>query len=73
MHGIRVSGSVLYHRVEGVNQPIGFRSRTLSSAEPNYAQVEREALVVVFGTTKFRNKFTLVTDHKPLVRLFSPR
>ncbi|XP_070387200.1 uncharacterized protein [Dermacentor albipictus] len=70
-------GAVLYHRVNGQDRPIGFRSRTLSAAERNYSQIEREALAVVFGVTKFReyllgNHFTLVTDHKPLLSLFSP-
>ncbi|XP_043220647.1 uncharacterized protein LOC122381027 isoform X3 [Amphibalanus amphitrite] len=40
------------------------------------SQIEREALALVFGVTKFHqylfgnDKFILVTDHKPLVKLF---
>lgn len=69
------AGAVLYHKVSGQDRPIGFRSRTLSPAERNYAQIEREALTVVFGDAKFRefgNRFTLVTDHRPLLSPFSP-
>ncbi|XP_064487305.1 uncharacterized protein K02A2.6-like [Ornithodoros turicata] len=67
-------GAVLFHRVHGSDRPIGFRSRTLTSAEKNYSQLEREALALVFGVKRFRDyllgrEFTLVTDHQPLVGL----
>nr|XP_037275891.1 uncharacterized protein LOC119168598 [Rhipicephalus microplus] len=70
-------GAVLSHRIQGVDHPIAFRSRTLTSAERNYSQLEKEALALVFGVVKFRdylfgNKFTLVTDHKPLTGLLGP-
>lgn len=70
-HGI---GAVLFHTDGSVNRPIGFRSRTLTKAERNYSQLEREALALVFGVSKFRDylaghEFTLVTDHQPLLGL----
>lgn len=70
-HGI---GAVLFHTDGKVNRPIGFRSRTLTTAERNYSQLEREALALVFGVSKFRDyllnrDFTLVTDHQPLLGL----
>ncbi|XP_040069342.2 uncharacterized protein LOC115329771 isoform X2 [Ixodes scapularis] len=71
-------GAVLSHDVgQEVLRPIGFRSRTLTAAERNYSQLEREALALVFGVSKFRTYllgrcFTLATDHKPLLGLFHP-
>lgn len=68
---------MLYDRVDGADRPIGFRSRVLPAAEKSYSQLEREALALVFGVTKFREyllgqKLTLLTDHKSLVWLFHP-
>ena len=66
-------GAVISHVFEdGTERPIEFVSRKLSQAERNYSQVEKEALSLVWGVTKFHRfvyarQFTLVTDHKPLV------
>ena len=71
-HGI---GAILSHRVGESENPIGYVSRSLNSAEKNYSQTELEALAIIFGVLKFQSylyghHFQIETDHKPLVGLF---
>ncbi|XP_055338681.1 uncharacterized protein K02A2.6-like [Paramacrobiotus metropolitanus] len=72
-------GAVLCHRFpDGTERPIAHASKTLSPAEKNYGQIEKEALALVFGCRKFHQyiagrEFTLLTDHKPLLNVFGSR
>ncbi|XP_062404761.1 uncharacterized protein K02A2.6-like [Sardina pilchardus] len=67
-------GAVLSHSMDGTERPVCFASRSLSAAEKNYSQLEREALAVIFAVKKFHQYvygrgFTIQTDHKPLLGL----
>ena len=74
-HGI---SAVLSHTMLDYSEkPIAFYSRTLSNAEKRYSQVDKEALSIIFGIKRFfqflyGRRFTLYTDSKPLVSIFSP-
>ena len=66
-------GAVLSHVfVNGCEKPIAYASRTLSKAEQQYAQIDKEALGLIFGVRRFHQylydrTFVLITDHKPLL------
>ena len=63
--------------IEQHGHPVIFVSKTLAAAERGYAQIEREALAIVWAVRRlhkylFGRKFTLYTDHKPLQFIFEP-
>ncbi|BES92812.1 Hypothetical Protein NTJ_05622 [Nesidiocoris tenuis] len=71
-HGV---AGILSHIVNGVERPIAFASRSLTPAEQGYSQLDREALAIIFAVDHFyqylfARPFSLVTDNKPLVRIF---
>ena len=39
---------------DGSERPVEFATRTLNSAEKNYAQIEKEGLAIVFGIKRFQ-------------------
>ncbi|XP_052751027.1 uncharacterized protein K02A2.6-like [Galleria mellonella] len=71
-------GAIIAHVMkDGSERPVMMASRTLQAHERRYGQIDKEALAIIFGLTKFHEflagrKFCIVTDHKPLVGLFNP-
>ena len=62
---------------DGSERPVAYASRTLSMAEINYGQLDKEALAIVFAVKKFHQfiygrHFKIYTDHKPLLGLLHP-
>lgn len=66
-------GGVLFHIMEdGTERPIAFYSRTLSKAERNYSQLDREAVAILSAVKKFHiylygRSFKIYNDHRPLL------
>jgi len=67
----------LHIQPDGKETPIVFASKTLDKHQVKYSQIEKEGLPIIFGVQRFHQylycrKFTLMTDHKPLVTIFNP-
>ena len=70
-------GAVIQQKQDnGEWKPIAYASRSLTSAEARYAQIEKEALSIIWACHRSRKNllgmsFHVETDHKPLVSLLS--
>ena len=58
-------------------RPVYYASRKLTGPEARYAAIERQVLAVTWGLHRFRNFITgmpvvVLSDHKPLLQVFSP-
>lgn len=71
-------GAVLIQFKNNEPRVISYASRSLSQTEQKYAQTEKEALALVWAMEKyhyyiFGREVELVTDHKALEVIFSPK
>jgi hypothetical protein len=62
---------------DNVIKPIAFASKKLNDREKRYSTLDKEAMAIVFGITKFYNflygrQFELETDNAALVRILGP-
>ena len=69
-----VSACLTHVMPDGEERPIAFASRTLSTTEKKYVQLEKEALALVYEVKQFYKylvgrEFTLFTDHRPLLKI----
>ena len=71
-------GAILIQKQDGIPRVVSYASRSLSAVERRYSQTEKEALGLVWACEKFHPyiygvEFDLLTDHKPLQFIYSPR
>ena len=72
-------GAVLTQKQpDGSWRPVVYASRSLTSTEQRYAQIEKEALALTWACERFEcyllgMQFHLHTDHKPLVPILSSK
>lgn len=71
-------GAVLAQKVNDVEMPIAFASKSFTKGESNKSTIEQELTAIHWAINYFRpylygRKFIIKTDHRPLIYLFSMR
>ena len=71
-------GAVLSIVTREGEKPVAYASRSLSKAERNYSQIDKEGLGLVYAVKKFHpfvygRPFVLKTDHRPLLGLLGSK
>ncbi|UYV76763.1 K02A2.6-like [Cordylochernes scorpioides] len=72
-------GAVLLQKSEdGYQKAVAYASRTMSETEKRWAQIEKESQAIVWACERFQdylmgNTFSIETDHKPLIPIFSTK
>ena len=71
-------GAVLLQKTDSDWKPVAYASRAMSETERRYAQIEKEALAITWACEKFSmyilgKRFSIETDHKPLVPLLGSK
>ena len=70
-------GAVLSHLMDNQSdKPTAYASCSLSTVERKYSQLDKEALAILFGVSKFHHylygrHFIIYSDHKPLIHIFN--
>lgn len=69
-------GAILAQSYDNVDLPIAFASKAFTKGESNKSTIEQELTAIHWAVLHFRpyligTKFTIKTDHRPLVYLFS--
>ncbi|KAK9717198.1 Transposase IS4 [Popillia japonica] len=70
-----LGGALIQEGKDGSREIVAFASRLLSDVEKRYAQIEREALAIIWAAEYFSEYITGVTtlifetDHKPLIQI----
>ena len=66
-------GGISSQEIIGSDLPFAYISRVLRGSELKHETYEKEALAVIHAVRTFRpyvfwRKFTIITDHQPLIR-----
>ena len=64
-------GGYLFQRVDGIDQPVAFISKSLTETQLRWSTIQKEAYAIFYACTKLNRlirdrKFTILTDHANL-------
>ena len=71
-------GAVLLQRSQDDWKPVAYASHSVTQTERRYAQIEKEALAITWACQRFSDyvlgrKFTIESDHKPLIPILNTK